>query len=233
MATAKSENEEREQRILDSALDLIVHYGYDKTTVSDIAQAAGVSKGAIYLHFASKDELFEALLLRELQSYTENWLRLIEDDPRGGTIGGLYKNSLYAMNANPFISALFRQDARVLGNYIRKPDNLFRAGAQQDTRYFFVKMMQDAGAMHSDIDARVISHIMNMLAYGLVGIAEVMDSENFPPNDEVIEGIAEIMDRALTPSDGNSNQAGKAIIRNLADTARQTFHSSVEQEAKE
>ncbi|MEM7028378.1 MAG: helix-turn-helix domain-containing protein, partial [Chloroflexota bacterium] len=41
----KSDNKEREERILDAASNLFVHYGYDKTTVDDIAREAGVSKG--------------------------------------------------------------------------------------------------------------------------------------------------------------------------------------------
>ena len=63
--TGSDNNQERADRILDAASKLIVHYGYDKTTVSDIAREAGVSKGAIYLHWASKDDLFEALIFRE------------------------------------------------------------------------------------------------------------------------------------------------------------------------
>ena len=63
---AASGQHEREQRILDAAANLIAHYGYDKTTVDEIAREAGVSKGAIYLHFKSKEDLFEALLLREI-----------------------------------------------------------------------------------------------------------------------------------------------------------------------
>lgn len=85
----KSDNVEREQRILKAAVDLFIHYGYDKTTVSDIARAAGVSKGAIYLHFKSKDDLFEGLLIREMTTHAEKWLELIEADPKGGTIGGM------------------------------------------------------------------------------------------------------------------------------------------------
>ena len=64
----KSDNEERRERVLNVAAELIVHYGYDKTTVSDIAREAGISKGAIYLHFDSKEALFEALITRELQT---------------------------------------------------------------------------------------------------------------------------------------------------------------------
>ena len=122
----KSDNEEREQRILDAAAELFIHYGFDKTTVSDIANEAGVSKGAIYLHFKSKDDLLGNLLLREMQIYAENWMDLVDADPKGGTLAGLYKNSLYALNDNPFMSALFRKDGHILGSYMRKPDNMFR-----------------------------------------------------------------------------------------------------------
>ena len=228
----KSDNEEREQRILDAAADLFVHYGYDKTTVDDIARQAGVSKGAIYLHFKSKDELFEGLLVRETMVYHEKWLQLIDADPKGGTIGGMYKNVLYALNSSPFMSAMFRRDGRVLGNYLRKPNNFFRR-QNQSTRYEFVKMMQDAGAIRQDIDPKVIAHIMNMLAYGLVAMDEIMAAEFIPPADDVIEGIAEIMDRALTPDDGGNNEAGKAILRQISEAGRQQFEQMNNQNERE
>lgn len=221
----KSGNDQREQRILDVAAELFVHYGYDKTTVGDIARAAGVSKGAIYLHFASKDALFEGLLVRETLRYQARWLDLIEADPLGGTIGGMYKNVLYALNSSAFMAAMFKQDGRVIGNYLRKPDNLFRR-QNQSTRFEFVKLMQDAGAMRQDIDPKVVAHIMNMLSYSLVALDEIMDSTQFPPVDAIIEGIADILDRALTPSDGGDNAAGKAILRQLAEAGRKQFEAS-------
>jgi AcrR family transcriptional regulator len=220
---AKSDNEAREQRILDAAANLFTHYGYDKTTVSDIAQEAGVSKGAIYLHFESKDDLFEALLMREIQKYTENWLKLIEADPRGGTMAGVYKNTLYALNQSPFMSAIFKQDRHVMGNYVRKPGNLFKNRKNQSMRHEFLKMMQDAGAVRQDIDPKVTAHIMNMLAYGLVGMDEVMHPDDIPPTDDIIEAIADIMDKALTPQDGGNSEAGKAIIRQIIAASRHQF----------
>jgi AcrR family transcriptional regulator len=224
----KSDNEEREQRILNAAVDLFVHYGYDKTTVDDIARQAGVSKGAIYLHFKSKDALLEGLVVREMTTYAEKWLELVEADPEGGTIAGMYKNSLYALSSSAFMSAMFKRDGRVLGTYLRKPDNFFRAyrdKQNQSDRYMFVKMMQDAGAVRQDMDPKVIAHIMNSLAYGLVGLDGVVPREDIPPIDDLIEGIARIMDRALTPDDGGDREVGKTILRQIADASQQQFET--------
>ncbi|MFJ4648676.1 TetR/AcrR family transcriptional regulator [Streptomyces bobili] len=52
--------DDRAGHILDSALTVFRQYGYAKTTMQDIARAAGMSRAALYLHFAGKEELFRA-----------------------------------------------------------------------------------------------------------------------------------------------------------------------------
>jgi AcrR family transcriptional regulator len=219
----KSDNPEREKRILDAAERLIIRYGYDKTTVSDIAEEAAVSKGAIYLHFDSKEELFDALFMREMLRYSEVWLQLIDADPQGGTFAGIYKNTLYAMQKSDLITVLFRRDKRVLGAYARR--DMGRFGAKMQSNVEFLTMMQQAGAVRQDIKPDVIAHIMNMLSYGLVGMDDVMPAEDIPPASDLIEGIAELLDRALTPPDGGSSEAGKQIIRTLVEAARQQLQA--------
>lgn len=211
----KQENGARYERILDAAADLIVHYGYDKTTVSDIARVAGISKGAIYLHFESKDALFEHLLMRELRQYGQNWLALIEADPLGGTMAGIYKNILYAMQQSPLMMALFKRDTHVLGSYVRKPDNMLRRDSGM--RAEFLQVMKTAGAIREDVDVRVLAHIMNIFSYGLVSIGDVVDAETIPPLEAVIEMMGEMMDRMLAPSGDEQaiSDAGKQAVRQL------------------
>ncbi|MGQ9688179.1 MAG: TetR/AcrR family transcriptional regulator [Desulfobaccales bacterium] len=52
----------RTGEILAAAYRLMEHKGVDTLTMDDIAQAAGVAKGTLYLYFQSKDELIQALL---------------------------------------------------------------------------------------------------------------------------------------------------------------------------
>ena len=49
------------KQILDASLRLFSQRGFARTSVRDIAQAAGITDAAIYYHFVSKRELFEAL----------------------------------------------------------------------------------------------------------------------------------------------------------------------------
>jgi AcrR family transcriptional regulator len=52
---------ERRQQILQAAKRLLKHYGIGKTTVADIARAAGVGVGTVYLEFPSKDSIIAEL----------------------------------------------------------------------------------------------------------------------------------------------------------------------------
>lgn len=57
--------------IMDAALDLAAERGITGTAMDDVAERAGVAKGTLYYNFASKDKIFEVLLLEGLFGLTE------------------------------------------------------------------------------------------------------------------------------------------------------------------
>jgi AcrR family transcriptional regulator len=212
---------ERQQQILDAAAAVIIRLGYDKTTMRDIAEAAGASRRTVYLYFKGKEHLFEALLYREYMQYAQTWLEQIDADPRGGTVGGFYRALFHSVNSRPLIASILRRDRHVVGNYLRKRDNLFtQMNSMVDTTGFF-QALQAARAIRQDIDAAVILHIIEMLSYGQLTIADFKPPGQFPPYDAVMEALADMMDRALMPADGGNSEAGKAIVRQITDAARE------------
>ncbi len=66
--------------ILDAAFSILKKSGYHEATMKKIAAEAGVSYGTLYWHFKSKEEIFFAVLERELMAYDEEYERLIHAD---------------------------------------------------------------------------------------------------------------------------------------------------------
>lgn len=220
---SRSDNTEREQRILSAAAQLFPHYGYDKTTVSDIAREAGVSKGAIYLHFDSKEALLSALIARETQSTSLEFLSRIQADPDGGTIAGVFRAVLHVLNTNEVMGALMRRDRRVFGSLLQRDSSLMAWRGAVNT--MFLEQMQAAGVIRQDADIAITAHIMNILALGLVIMDDYMAPDAIPPVEDVIDGIADFLDRALTPSNGGDSEAGKRIIARLTQSLSQQIES--------
>lgn len=54
--------DERREQLLQTAVDLFSQRGFKGTTTKEIAKAAGVSEAMVFRHFASKDELYGAIL---------------------------------------------------------------------------------------------------------------------------------------------------------------------------
>ncbi len=67
-----AEAQETRHKILLAALMEIHTYGYQATSIQNIINLAGVTKGALYHHFNSKHELLIALLREVLAQYVEN-----------------------------------------------------------------------------------------------------------------------------------------------------------------
>lgn len=75
MATRLNRAESREQTrqaLLRAAARLFGERGYQATSVDDVAEAAGFSKGALYYNFDSKEELFDALVEASIGAMTSS-----------------------------------------------------------------------------------------------------------------------------------------------------------------
>lgn len=185
----------RRQALLAAAADLFVRWGYDKTSVADIAREAGVSKGAVYLEFPSKDDLFRAVLHLEIAHYMGDWADRFEADPGDGGFASMMRHSLSAIRANPFVRAMLLRDRQLLGSYLRRAPDLTSAAI--DVRTGLFEQMQQAGAMRDDIDPAVMAHLMSALMFGIVAGEETIPAARRASFDDVLEALARLLDRGL------------------------------------
>ena len=79
--TLAARQEERAERILAAAEELLLRYGYNRVTIEDIAKRAGIGKGTIYLHWRTREALFGTLFLREVVALWRALIERVRADP--------------------------------------------------------------------------------------------------------------------------------------------------------
>jgi AcrR family transcriptional regulator len=65
LSVVADEDSSKRRQILDGARKLFLDLGFDAASMGEIARAAGVSKGTLYVYFADKNRLFEAIVEEE------------------------------------------------------------------------------------------------------------------------------------------------------------------------
>ena len=79
--SARAERRDGREALLDAALEVFAERGYRESSVDEIAERAGYSKGALYWHFSSKDDLFFALLEERIDRRWRESIELLGSAP--------------------------------------------------------------------------------------------------------------------------------------------------------
>ncbi|WP_095175735.1 MULTISPECIES: TetR/AcrR family transcriptional regulator [Blautia] len=95
--TRKNNPKQAIENIITISAKLFAEKGYDKTSMQDIADAVGMSKGGIFHHFSSKEDIFNAVMERQFEQITETvkkWLDEMHGLTAKEKLRGLIKRNL-------------------------------------------------------------------------------------------------------------------------------------------
>lgn len=76
--------EARRIQLIDSTIETLAARGYSRTTLTEVARAAGLSHGLVLFHFETKEKLLAETLMYLAKEYRQNWeaaLAKVGDDP--------------------------------------------------------------------------------------------------------------------------------------------------------
>ncbi|MEU8251187.1 helix-turn-helix domain-containing protein [Nonomuraea sp. NPDC048916] len=202
---------ERAHRILDAAAELIERWGYDKTTIDDVARRAGVAKGTIYLHWKTRDELFAALLRRERAHMLEE---VRERAP--ATLRDLVGELAAELVRRPLMQAVLLGDSEVLGKLTRRKrrgESGLDLGAAFEE---YLGELRELGAVRADRTPPEQFAVLGAVIYGFLHTRDIMPEAMRTPDDRLVELIAETAGLALGTGTTPSGPASRAIGRATA-----------------
>lgn len=148
----------------DAAVAVFNESGYDATSVAALAARLGLSKAALYHHFASKEEILESALAEALDGL-EGVLTSSEAVSAGERLADVLRGAVGVLVENlPSVTLLLR----VRGNSDVERRALERRRAFDHALTLIVRAAQDEGAVRADVDASVATRLLFGMVNSLV-----------------------------------------------------------------
>ncbi|HEY3959684.1 MAG TPA: TetR/AcrR family transcriptional regulator [Solirubrobacteraceae bacterium] len=167
------------ERLLDAAVRVFARDGYSGTSIDRIAAEAGLSKGAVYWNFASKEELFFALLDERVDRRIRALFDQTEEPPPGQASEGQVSAGLSAVLEQERelvvlfheYSAMAVRDPRLRERYVERNvmlrDGLARAFEARVEAFGAAGGVEALGERPSAVDAQELATAVIALADGL------------------------------------------------------------------
>jgi AcrR family transcriptional regulator len=198
---------------LDAASELILRWGYDKTTVDDIARRAGVAKGTIYLHWKTREELFEALLRRESLELGQEFRQRITQDPAGATLRGIYKHAALALLRRPLLKAVLLGDREVIGRLARSEQNQSFYASRWAGFTIYLDFLRSHNIIRTDISIQEQAYAVTAIFVGYFLAAPLISADRRLPDETMADLIGDTIHRTLeTP-----REVPPAELRHISD----------------
>jgi AcrR family transcriptional regulator len=188
---------ERAQRILDAAADLLLRWGYKRVTIDDIAKQTGIGAGTIYLHWKTKEALFESVMLREAVAVWRTLLARVRADPEEVLLHRLMRSLFLVTRQRPLARALFTRDVNLLGKLSQ--GSLMQAAQQMVPSEAFVSMLRDWGLLRSDMHLSAQAYAFAATVTGFSVADPLLGDADTCSLEEKAEAMAQTMRRAFEP----------------------------------
>ncbi len=188
-------SEETRSKIIHSAVNLFSVRGYTAASVDDICKEAGVSKGAFYHHFESKQALFLALL--------DNWLKTIDNAIDASRDESAPETFRHLTEAFPYI---FQSAGNHLPMFMEfwlqasRDEKIWQASIAPYRRYhrYFTSLIKKGVAEGSfaQVDPQLVSRMIVSMSMGLL-LQSLLDPEGANWEKVTREGTTLLVDSLM------------------------------------
>lgn len=173
-------HEQRAKRILDAAADLVLRWGYKRVTVEEVAKHAGVGKGTVYLHFATRASLFMCVLMRDSLELVDELVEAVRLDPVAMLPAEQARLTYLGVMRRPLLRAMFGRDVDVLGDLAHETATEPLRALKTNLAGELFQLLREHGLMRTDQDIDTQRYVLNAVQTGFY-LSEPLTAVSAPP----------------------------------------------------
>lgn len=173
------------EKIVDAALATFSKNGYDRTRMDDIAEAANVSKGTLYLYFKNKEELFFAISERNIRELKEQLSTLLtKSEDLISSAENFYEN-FRSNTSGTNVEKVFFEIIAESSRNLKLRRMLYEQRIKMlDVVTTYLDLQQEKGLIRKDSNTKTIASGLISLYNGLslskiLGISETLNKQTW------------------------------------------------------
>jgi AcrR family transcriptional regulator len=186
--------EARRRQILEAACSCLSRKGFHQTTIRDICRESGLSAGAIYGYFKSKDEILEALADMGRENTSALLDSMMIEGPASDVLAHLLSEMISVMDSEDSQMGV-RVDVRLWGEALSTPriQELFLEALPNTAAPFvdLVRQGQEAGELAAGLDPEKVARVFIALCLG-IQVQKALDPETS------LAGCSEVISALVT-----------------------------------
>lgn len=188
-------------RLIAAAEAQFRRFGYRRTTIEDITSDAGTGKGSLYLHFASKQAVYLAVVEASLESFVASAARLVEAPaPVPTRLRSLVELTIEHYGQDELLQAsLFGNTGLVDGDVSRMAADVQRTRIRSLLRAL-LEIGRREGSVRGDLDLDAAASVLFEIGWAVVRTALEGDSQI--PLDRALTTLNQIVGLGLLPRSG-------------------------------
>lgn len=202
------------EQILAAAAELFATQGYARTTMSQVAAAAGVSKGLPYVYFPSKQELLDGVHMRAVDRWLKATLAHLDTgrEPAILSLKKAFKYSILYSAHDPICRAIMAQDANVILPDSDRVREEIRRLNDEGFRHLLAEAIGE-GSVRDDLDLDTL--ILMWRATHDTLIHAENDRLSWVPKqkslEDLVDSAIEVLFNGITPRPAAPARARKAV----------------------
>lgn len=200
IGSPSQERRERADRILDTAKDLLLRWGYRRVTVDELARRSGVGKGTIYLHWRSREEVFRAVAAREGAAMMETVVAAVRADPAEVALHRYMRRQFVEAMSRPVLRAVFTRDAETLGAFLDAPAHRRLEETKRHATREYLAILAAEGLLRPDLRAEDLDYSLTAVVFGFFAIESLLPPGTGLELEQKAGHVADAVHRMFEPA---------------------------------
>lgn len=207
------DRQKRADRILDTARDLLLSWGYRRVTIDELARRAGVGKGTIYLHWRSREEVFHAVSAREAAEMADAIVDAVRDDPAEVALHRYLRRLFVEAMNRPVLRALYTRDADTLGTFLAAAHHHRLEESKLGVNRDYLGVLAAEGMLRPDLQLKDLDYTLPTIVFGFFGAEPFLPPSLDLTLAQKADQLADTIHRAFEPTQASSSDTVKRAAK--------------------